>query len=478
MAIGPRRRRWGAAALVTILCIGGWCVRPAAGGEAAPEGRAGELLAQGKTLLEQGQYAQATELLQQAFREAPGSVAVNFYLGRAAYGAGDYGLAVTAFERILEMKPKLHRVRLELARAYYALGAHERAKEQFQQVLAVEELPATVRQNVERYVGAIEEATRRNLISGRVALTYGHDTNPTVHPEDRSIRTPGGGYLYLDVTTPGSGEEHPFQGSDHFVRFTTFLKHVYRTKLKPLEWRTSFFLNNDWYDDRDRQNNSYYQIKTGPGGRWGRFDVELMAYVNALELDNTTTSKYHGFEVNVLANVTRNFLLGGSLSREMRKWYQNRDRDAVHYTAALRPIFVWGEQGENRLFSEFRWERNYPQEGADHQNRVWAEEFAEEDEYTVHAFSVRYTRDLPWFQLSPYVGFSAKHTSYADRRQGVVANEPAGREWSNTYTFGVTKKLPWDMSLDLSHARTYTDANFPLYEYKRHLTLLTLSKSF
>ncbi|MFW5857414.1 MAG: tetratricopeptide repeat protein [Planctomycetota bacterium] len=452
---------------------------PAAGGmqPVQADGRVGELVAEGRSLLEKGQYKDAYAVFQEAFLEAPGEIGISFYMGQAAFGSGEYGAAVTAYERILQAQPQLHRVRLELARTYYMMGAMSQAQAEFEQVLAANP-PEPVKVNVERFLQAINQADRRNFITGRLSVGYAQDSNPAVAPEEKRIDVLIGGLPAKAVLSDSTFKDH-----DQYSTSSAYLKHIFITPWKPLEWRTSFLWFGTWYEQRDKQNVNYYSAKTGPGASWKRFDLELLAFVNGLEKDCEVYQKSHGLELNAMFQANKNLLLGAMLRRENKKLYQDRDTDALNYTLALRPILVWGAKGENRLFTEFKYEREYPTSGAEYRgvheaNHVPStrnDHNAKRDSFIAKAFSFRYTRDLPWFQLSPYVGWSYRQAEYSVRNPTF----PAIREDDvSTWTFGITKQLPWRMSLDLSHTRTNSRSTVDLYDYQRHQTTATLSKDF
>ena len=83
-----------------------------------------------------------------------------FALGMAHYTSGKYSEAQVEFERVLDINPENHRARLELARSLMRSRKYSAAKTEFEKVLATNP-PATVRQNIERYVARIEREAKR-----------------------------------------------------------------------------------------------------------------------------------------------------------------------------------------------------------------------------------------------------------------------------------------------------------------------------
>lgn len=445
--------------------------------EAEPEVR--RLIERGRSLLDAGQFKDAYVALREAFIANPANTGISFYMGQAAFGAGLYEDAVTAYERILQMRPGLHRVRLELARAYYKLGAMEQARAAFEEVLAADP-PEEVRNNVERFLAAIDEAIeerdRRSFFTGRFTAAVSHDSNPRVAPDSQLIDVVQGGQLdrlRLDAAT--------FADEDHYASFSAYLKHTYLFPSRAWQWRTAFSWFGTSYDEQSEQNIQYASVKTGPARRWGRFDVELLATLGQVKLDGENYRKMHGVEINATANINRNVMLGATVQRRIKKAYYDRDEDGVNYFAALRPIVVWGPDGENRLYSELSVEREFTGEGSHTRNGRTHPNYGEMDQFTRGEASIRYVRKLPWHELSPYLGYSYARTVYDARNPGIgaVPGFPAVRRDNvNTFTIGITKALPWKMSVDLMHVRTYANSTVDLYEYDRHQTRLSIAKDF
>ncbi|MCV6596141.1 MAG: tetratricopeptide repeat protein [Mangrovicoccus sp.] len=78
-----------------------------------------------------------------------------FLTGLAALDAGQADQAIVIFQDILAQNPDLIRVRLELARAYFIAERWQRARSEFFAVLSAD-LPESVRQNVLRFIRAID----------------------------------------------------------------------------------------------------------------------------------------------------------------------------------------------------------------------------------------------------------------------------------------------------------------------------------
>lgn len=488
-----------------------------AGTARAAEPDAAALLKQARSLSEKDDHKQAFDLLNQALRLAPDNLDVNWALGQAAARVGDYEAAIAAYERMLDLKPDLHRVRLEAGECYLKLRAFDMARAEFEKVLAVEP-PPMVRLNAlvplaASYIGLGQGATarelleeaktldpspqasqrigdllaaadvstgepKRNIIVGRLSVGYGRDSNPAIMPRRHTIDSVFGPVVYSD----DDGYKVDFKDPDCFQFYQTFLRHTFRTRWEPLEWRTDFFWFGNMYQTQGDQDVNFFLVSSGPALRLGRHDVEVRGLVNVLEKDWAMYSKGHGFEINTMSSLNKHIHIGTTIKRENKKLYDDRDRDALNYTFALRPLFVWGGKGQHRLFTEFKYEREYNNDGAKHRTPPRSNVALDNgnnrhrDEFVARSISLRYYCDLPWWQLTPYVGYAYRYCEYGARN---TFFREVREDESQTVTLGVQKALPWwQMSLDLMHSRTYVDSTNDLYSYDRVLTQLTLNKDF
>jgi hypothetical protein len=108
-----------------------------------------------------------------------GNVHFDFLYGLAAIGTGHVPEGILALERHLAAVPANDRARLELARGYFLIGEYARARSEFEFVLRYNP-PAAVRENIERYLRAMElrETTLTRSASRAYAeVGIGHDTN-------------------------------------------------------------------------------------------------------------------------------------------------------------------------------------------------------------------------------------------------------------------------------------------------------------
>lgn len=123
-----------------------------------------------QTMLRQGQYVQAYELLA-PLEASRGDDAMYLYLlGRAALGAGDAERARIVLERSVALDADRAATHLALGRAYHALEQHAQARDQFEIALHFENLPTDLLTQVEIY----DEAARQVLEEGRRTTMFGY----------------------------------------------------------------------------------------------------------------------------------------------------------------------------------------------------------------------------------------------------------------------------------------------------------------
>ena len=101
---------------------------------------------------------------------------VNFYLGQAAFMLKRYDEAISAYERVLFIDDNAIRVKLELARSFMANGSYQQAKEIFLDTLKLE-IPKNVRENVNKYLQALDDRDVKNSVSGVLIVGFGWDDN-------------------------------------------------------------------------------------------------------------------------------------------------------------------------------------------------------------------------------------------------------------------------------------------------------------
>jgi hypothetical protein len=147
---------------------GSWATTPGTF-ELSPE----EATALAAQWLREGRTEEAGRLIDRLAAAFPEDPQIVFLQGLHALHTGRYRQAVERFRFLLTREPRLTRVRLELARALYLAGDFEAARYHFEAALG-EDLPPAARENVLRFLRAIEAQTTWM----RFTATLIRDTNP------------------------------------------------------------------------------------------------------------------------------------------------------------------------------------------------------------------------------------------------------------------------------------------------------------
>ncbi len=174
--------------VLAVLCTNAWADVP------------GDI----KALIEQERFAEAFDLGMRNDRLA-GDPQYDYFFGVAAIDSGRASLGVLALERVLLDNPGNDLVRLELARGYFVIKDYERAREEFQYMLG-RELPAAVRDSVNRYLSSIREADIqfRTVRSTFFEYAVGHNSNINSATSASTIDIPSIGLVTLSDSSKPS----------------------------------------------------------------------------------------------------------------------------------------------------------------------------------------------------------------------------------------------------------------------------------
>ncbi len=141
--------------------------------------------------IETGKPGQALTLLHHAVRAARAvgadTTVLRFLAAQAYLKMRRFGAAEAVLRRLAEEHPDIDRFRLDHAAALYALGRDDEAGAMFWTLRRRENLPPTVRRNVEKYLERIRSRQR-----WRVDLDLGawHDNNVNNAPERETVEVP------------------------------------------------------------------------------------------------------------------------------------------------------------------------------------------------------------------------------------------------------------------------------------------------
>lgn len=149
-----------------------------------------------RSLIEQGQGAEAFRLLDPLESERAGDPAYDLLLGIAALDAGQGTRGIFALERVLALEPNNVRARAEIARAYMVVGEADAAKAEFETAKR-QGVPPEVATTIDKLIIAIDRMADagRTLVKGYVEGSVGYDTNINAAPNRNTVAIPGLGGL-------------------------------------------------------------------------------------------------------------------------------------------------------------------------------------------------------------------------------------------------------------------------------------------
>ena len=104
---------------------------------------------------------------------------------------GDYEAAIGALERMLFYNPNLPRVKLELGLLYFRLRSYEMARSYFTAAIAAPDTPQDVRDQVAKFLTAIDRGVSDNQFSVFAQIGMRHQSNANAGPDSQVVRALG-----------------------------------------------------------------------------------------------------------------------------------------------------------------------------------------------------------------------------------------------------------------------------------------------
>lgn len=211
---------------------------------------------------EAGSRARVEELVRRS-RENPTDLDTLYELAAAAIAAQDLETAIGALERLLIFNPALPRVRLELGVLYFRLGSYDIARLQLERAIEGADVPETVREQVARYLDAIEERTATHVISGEILLAGRYQTNPRTVSDPTNVQV--GGLLFeTDDEKQADASLVALATVTHVRRFAT-------------QWDDALVTRVQLYAERFRElsslSSTVAELESGPSLALARFDL-------------------------------------------------------------------------------------------------------------------------------------------------------------------------------------------------------------
>ncbi len=402
----------------------------------------------------QQQYGEAYDRFIPLYFERDDSVPVGFYTGRSAFETRRYEIAAGAYQQVLSLDPDHRRARLELARTYYVMGMHEEARVEFERVQASDDLPPSVRQNIQAYLDAIEAARKRHHLNGQLVAGLGYDTNVNQ----------GNDYLPEWLQPFTSDPLNPAE-SDIFLNLVSFNTHRYDMGIPGhWQWESELLLFINRYSDMSENDLLLLGVKTGPLVDLAIGRVRLPVGYDRVWVDGDALLGMTTIAASLERPIGANHFVKGQL-----RWLdrgnvssEDSDRDATGYELS----------GE--------WQHiNSDQDGLITAGALYGEESAKRGDRADVSFSSMALRGgYSWLREGWSAGVDAqlKWVDFSDR---FIDVEPVKRE-DQQLTIGVsgTRSLPSDLVLSGQLSWIDNDSSYAPYDYSKTLLQVNLGWSW
>jgi hypothetical protein len=214
-----------------------------------------------RAMIAAADYVDAEAILRKRVRDNPRDAEAHFLMGMIAVRSGSDTAAAAQFRAALAIDPRLVRVRLELARVLYHEGNYRSALRHFR-LAEASNLPAGVRTNVNRFLGAIRNA---KAWSYNVDVALAPDSNINAATSAREAIIFGLPFTLDDQARRRSGTGLALSAN---IEFAPRVSPHARFRMGALVSRRDYRAKS--FDD------DYYSVYAGPRLQLGRFDVSLL----------------------------------------------------------------------------------------------------------------------------------------------------------------------------------------------------------
>ena len=252
-----------------------------------------------------------------------------FQMGNIAMARGDYNAAIDAYRAIVDANPNLPRVRLELARAYFMNGDFQAAQFHFEFVRATPDLPAAVRENIDRYLTMIRMRKNWSLDFGFGIVPDSNINNAGAENEECINTIFGPLCRPLETRKHGVGLRLNTDGN-YYLRLT-----------QRLGIRTTAGVNVLDFPGGDFDDYSLY-LATGPRYVFDSGDISLQPVAIARWYAGDFYNYSYGLRLDTNWQVGRRWLLGGGATLHRNQYHTDYINDALHgydWAVSLQPRY-------------------------------------------------------------------------------------------------------------------------------------------
>ena len=444
-----KRRKCFTAQFVILICMFFLFVAPPV--NSADEASSVMAIRAVKNLMEAGDYEAAYNSITPIYAQDKGN-RIGFMAGLCAYHTGRYDEAATIFKSILADEPENKRVRLELARAYAMAGEKQLARKEFM-IVKAQNPPVIVGQNIDRFLDFIEGrtpgASKHDWLL-QLSAGFVYDSNANGGPDTDFVR------LYGDFITNDDTEK-----ADSADEERVYFGHVY-SLTDDFGWQSNISFYHRGYHDHHDYNADVFNVSTGPTLRLGEAVLSLPVLYERYDIGSDkyteTLSTAPQLRYGITDNLDFNLVLR-AMKREYKRRVDNgRDSNIYSVESFMQYNFV------NDHFIKF--------------GGIYGKEKTDRDYYD-NRFGGVYLgafANLP-YDFSIYLQQNLGWEDYDKAHTGVFTRE---RKDTIFKTYANLNKDFGDSgwSISMAYAHTFDKSNLTFYRYRRHQTMLYLSKLF
>ncbi len=240
-----------------------------------------------------------------------------FTYAQMATALGEFDKAADAYSHMLEVDPELDRVKLELGVVYMKLRKYDDAEELLRAVLK-KDLPPRVRENVEKVLVQVEQASKEHFWTGSVSWGVLYDSNGNSASDSDRVTV-------FDISLPLAANDQGQGDAQMFAAAS--VNHRYQ-KRDPLAegilfgWGSSLNIYRSEQEHLDNLNLQVIGVRSGPTVTFN--DLGLLLGLTAdythIILDGYSYIKLPSIELSANYILNESIRLSGGVSQEYREF--------------------------------------------------------------------------------------------------------------------------------------------------------------
>jgi len=390
--------------------------------------------------------------LQEEAEQNPDNLDAYFSLARLSEKLGEAEIAEKAYLHMLEKQPKLDRVRLDLGLLYVKTGKLEKSKAIFEEVLA-KNPPEKVKENITNILARVNNALKKNIISGSVSFGVNRDSNATSAAST-------GETTFSDISIPLAANSTAKEDAQYFA--SASLTHIRKFDTNSKNWGATFNTTGTYYKTSQTTEHqldiSLASLKAGPTFNINKLKSQISATgsISLIYLNSFKYIKTRGGDLTLKYAPTNKLIFDNTVTYEYRKYSNNpttstnTDRTGNAYQNKLGATYVLTDK--DILSSSITWRNESAREARNALDQI--------------NFTIGYTRQLPYdMALNALAGFKRTHYDDLDT---TISSTILRRDLEKTFTLTLAKKLPKNVTLTTSYQYKNSNSNIQNFTYDNH----------